>query len=172
MDISKIVVATALIGALGGCGGENLDLGNSHKIGGASNSGYITGGGGGLVNFGVGRDKAASDSGSGIGVNAYLWRGSLDTLKFMPLASADPFGGVIITDWWSPPSSPDERFKTTAYILGRQLRSDAIRVSVFRQVAQNGQWVDAPVDPAKSTELENMVLTKARELRAEAVTSK
>jgi hypothetical protein len=173
MDILKIVVAAALIGALGGCGGgENQDLGNSHRIGAASNSGYVTGGGGGLLNFGIGRDKTAGDTESGLGVNAYLWRGSLETLKFMPLASADPFGGVIITDWWTPPSSPDERFKATAYILGRQLRSDAIRVSVYRQVAQGGQWVDAPVDPNKPTELENMVLAKARELRAQAVTLK
>ncbi len=85
----------------------------------------------------------------------------------MPLASADPFGGVIITDWWTPASSPDERFKATAYVLGRQLRADGIRVSLFRQVLQNGQWVAAPVDPSKPTELENMVLAKARELRAQ-----
>jgi hypothetical protein len=103
-------------------------------------------------------------------VNAYLWRGTLETLKFMPLASADPFGGVIITDWWTPPTSPSERFKATAYVLGRQLRADAIRVSLFRQVQQGGQWIDAPVDPAKPSELENMVLAKARELRAQVGT--
>jgi hypothetical protein len=92
----------------------------------------------------------------------------LDALKFMPLAQADPFGGVIITDWWTPPTSPGERFKATAYILGRQLRADGIRVSLFRQVQQNGQWADAPVDPSKGTELENVVLSKARELRAQS----
>lgn len=174
MNISKGLVALALAATLGGCGDPvtNADLGNSHKIGSESNSGYMTGGSGGLLNFGIGRDKAAAEPDSALGVNAYLWRGSLDTLKFMPLASADPFGGVIITDWWTPPSSPDERFKATAYILGRQLRSDAIRVTVFRQIQQNGQWVDAAIDPNKPTELENMVLAKARELRAQAVTSK
>ena len=80
-----------------------------------------------------------------IGVNSYLWRATLDTLAFMPLASADPFGGVIITDWYTPASANGERFKATAYILGRELRSDGVRVSIFRQVLQGGQWVDAPV---------------------------
>ena len=88
--------------------------------------------------------------------------------EFMPLASADPFGGVIITDWWTPPASPGERFKATAYVLSRQLRADGVRISLFRQVQQNGQWVDAPVDPSKPAELENMVLAKARELRSQS----
>jgi hypothetical protein len=125
--------------------------------------------GGGLNLLGGGGSKSApTDQGEGLAVNAYLWRGALETLKFMPLASADPFGGVIITDWWTPPASAAERFKATAYVLTRQLRTDGIRVSLFRQVQQNGQWVDAAVDPAKPAELENMVLAKARELRAQA----
>jgi hypothetical protein len=122
--------------------------------------------------FGGGGNKNASgDQAEGLAVNAYLWRGALETLKFMPLTSADPFGGVIITDWWTPPASPSERFKATAYVVSRQLRTDGIRVSLFRQTQQAGQWVDAPVDPGKPTELENMVLAKARELRADAGTT-
>ncbi len=107
-----------------------------------------------------------------IGVNAYLWRATLDTLSFMPLASADPFGGVIITDWWQPPSSPGERFKATAYVLGRELRADAIRVSIFRQVrGDNGQWVDAPVAQSTTGEIENKVLARARALRTQGAKS-
>jgi len=106
--------------------------------------------------------------GGGLGVNAYLWRGALDTLGFMPLASADPFGGVIITDWYSPVGSTDERFKATAYILGRQLRSDGIRVAIFRQVLQGGQWVDAPVSPVTVSEIEDKVLARARQLREQS----
>jgi hypothetical protein len=121
----------------------------------------------GLV-FGVGKGaNSPADNGAALGVNAYLWRGALDTLAFMPLASADPFGGVIITDWYQPPASPGERFKATAYILGRQLRADGIRVSIFRQVSQNGQWVDATVSPTTTGEIENKVLARARELRAQ-----
>ena len=97
-----------------------------------------------------------------------LWRASLDTLSFMPLASADPFGGVIITDWYQPPAAPGERFKVTAYILGRQLRTDGLRVSVFRQLQQGGQWVDAPVSANTASEIENKVLARARELRSQA----
>jgi hypothetical protein len=122
----------------------------------------------GLV-FGIGKGaNSRSDQGGGVlGVNAYLWRGALDTLAFMPLASADPFGGVIITDWYQPPSAAGERFKATAYILGRQLRADGVRVAIFRQVQQNGQWVDAAVSQVTTGEIENKVLARARELRAQ-----
>ena len=123
----------------------------------------------GLV-FGIGGKSGASDpsqSGAALGVNAYLWRGALDTLSFMPLASADPFGGVIITDWYEPPAGQGERFKATAYILGRQLRADGVKVSIFRQVSQSGRWVDATVSPVTVSDIENKVLARARELRSQ-----
>ncbi len=119
------------------------------------------------IGKGVTRGGNGGEEGSALGVNAYLWRGALDTLAFMPLASADPFGGVIITDWYQPPAGTGERFKATAYILGRQLRADGVRVSIFRQVAQGGQWVDAPVSPTTTSEIENKVLARARELRSQ-----
>ena len=107
-----------------------------------------------------------NDQGGGIiGVNSLLWRASLDTVSFMPLGSADPFGGVIITDWYTPPATPAERFKINIYILGRQLRADGIRVSVFRQVQQGTSWADAPVAPDTATDLENAILTRARQMR-------
>ena len=119
-------------------------------------------GGAGLSLFG---DDPGSDSGS-IGVNAFLWRASLDTISFMPVNSADPFGGVIITDWHSSATAPNERFKLNLYILGRALRADGIRVSVFRQVfSRNGLWVDAPVPSNTKTKIEDSILTRARQLR-------
>ncbi len=123
----------------------------------------------GLV-FGIGGKGGSGDpseAGAALGVNAYLWRGALDTLSFMPLASADPFGGVIITDWYQPPAGPGERFKATAYILGRQLRADGIKVSIFRQVDTSGRWVDAAVSPVTVSDIENKVLARARELRSQ-----
>ncbi|HTU53331.1 MAG TPA: DUF3576 domain-containing protein [Acetobacteraceae bacterium] len=132
--------------------------------------GSILGPGGLSVNLlgnGNGRPTGAN-SGAALGVNAYLWRGALDTLSFMPLASADPFGGVIITDWWQPPQAPDERFKATAYILGRELTAGALRVAVYRQVLKNGSWVDADVSPQTVADIENRVLDRARILRAES----
>jgi hypothetical protein len=117
------------------------------------------------------RDSGGDAGGGALGVNAYLWRGALDTLSFMPLSSADPFGGVIITDWYQPPGSPDERFKATAYILGRELRSDGVRVSIFRQVMQNGQWMDAQVSPVTVGEIEGRVLARARQLRTQSMAS-
>ena len=132
--------------------------------------GTLSGDAGGLVLFGGNKSGSGQNDGggAGLGVNAYLWRAALDTLSFMPLASADPFGGVIITDWYQPPATPGERFKATAYILGRQLRADGVRVAVFRQVLQGAQWMDAPVSPATTTEIENKVLARARELRSQA----
>jgi Domain of unknown function (DUF3576) len=115
--------------------------------------------------FGKKNNNAENQGGGALGVNAYLWRGALDTLSFMPLQSADPFGGVIITDWYSPPDSPNERFKATAYIMGRQLRADAIRVTLFRQVFQDGHWSDASVSPVTVGDIENKVLERARQLR-------
>ena len=104
-----------------------------------------------------------------VAVNGYLWRASLDTLSFMPLSSADPFGGVIITDWYSPPETPEERFKVTAYILDRALRSDGIRVSVFRQtLTEAGSWTDVPVYEGLASDLENTILSRARELKVRA----
>jgi len=116
----------------------------------------------------VGGPSTRNSGGSGnagIGVNSFLWRASLDTVSFMPLSSADPFGGVIITDWYSPPEVPSERFKMTVYILDRQLRADGIKVSVFRQqLASGNRWVDSSVGSGTATELENAILTRARQL--------
>lgn len=118
----------------------------------------IFGGGGG-----------GGQQGASIGVNSYLWRASLDTLSFMPLASADPYGGVIITDWYTDPAAPTERFKATVYILDTRLRADALNVSIFRQTQQNGAWVDATVDPETELQIENAILRAARQLRLSTV---
>ncbi len=119
---------------------------------------------GGLTLFG--RGDATQDQGGALGVNSLLWRASLDTISFMPLASADPFGGVILTDWFSPPETPEERFKLNIFILGRQLRADGVKVSVFRQQrAEGNSWLDAAVEPRISVDLENAILTRARQLR-------
>ncbi|MBM3591387.1 MAG: DUF3576 domain-containing protein [Alphaproteobacteria bacterium] len=129
-----------------------------------------SGTGGGITMMGAGTEKGQEEGrgSGGLGVNAFLWRATLDTLSFMPLASADPFGGVIITDWHAPGGVSNERFKATAYVLGRQLRSDGVRISVFRQVRGPGGWVDAPVSAATAAELEDKVLTRARELRSQS----
>ena len=128
----------------------------------------------GFVIFGTDRSQAEQGTGGpgGVSVNAYLWRATLETLSFMPLASADPAGGVIITDWYSPPSADSERFKAQAYVLGRQLRSDGVRVQVFRQVQRNGQWVDQPASSSTNSEMEDRVLARARELRSQTTASR
>ena len=106
---------------------------------------------------------------STIGVNSYLWRAAIDTVSFAPLLQADANGGVIITDWYSNPRAPGERVKLTVSVLDRDLRADALRVAASRQVNQNGAWVDAPVTAATVQKLEDIILTRARDLRRAAV---
>lgn len=104
-----------------------------------------------------------------IGVNSYLWRASLDALSFMPLVQTDSNGGVIVTDWYANPRNPGERMKVTVTILDQDLRADALRIAASRQVSQNGLWVDAPVEAATVQKLEDIILTKARDLRRSAI---
>ncbi len=159
--------ALALTLALSGCGGRDTYQAapKSDRDTSANKDGGVLSG----SNLFTGDARKGGSEGS-IAVNAFLWRASLDTIGFLPLASADPFGGVIITDWYSPPETPTERFKVNVYIIGRQLRADGVKVSVFRQQTDTaGAWKDANVAPEVSAEFENAVLSQARELRLRAV---
>lgn len=118
----------------------------------------------GLRLFGGDRSQD-KDGTSGIGVNSFLWRASLDTVSFMPLASADPFGGVILTDWYSPAEASNERFKVDVFILSRNLRSDGVRVRVFKQEKSGGDWKDVAVADETARKLEEAILTRARQMR-------
>src|SRR5580693_4518405 len=153
VSMRKISVIAVAMGAMA------LTACASHGDGGAQP--YRTAG---FHPFGGGRPKAGPVA--PIGVNGYLWRASLDTLAFMPLASADPYGGVILTDWYVNPEKPDERFKCTVYILDTRLRADGLNVTVFKQIrGADGSWVDSPASDQTSTDIENAILTRARQLR-------
>ena len=144
-----------------GTGGPNNPTGERQRESIFGEEGLRLFGGGGSS------DEAA---GSGIGVNSFLWRASLDTVSFMPLASADPFGGVIITDWYRDPNAEGERFKITVYILDRRLRADGVKVAVFRQARdERGDWVDARVAPSTALQIENAILVRARQLRINTI---
>ena len=104
-----------------------------------------------------------------IGVNSYLWRATLDTLSFMPLVQTDSNGGVIVTDWYVNPQTPGERMKVTVTILDQDLRADAVRVAALREVNRGGQWISAPVQAATTQRLEDLILTRARDLRRSSV---
>jgi len=175
-----LLVLAPLVGACSSAGDNirvpRLDEYNSDRRRNTVPGSLVGGSQQGILIFGTDRSSAGSggggagaDGGGGIGVNAFLWRATLDTLAFMPLASADPFGGVVITDWYTPPGVQNERFRATALILGRQLRSDGVRVVVHRQEqSRGGGWVDAPVSASTATELEDQVLQRARELRSQS----
>lgn len=124
---------------------------------------------GGLTLFDGNKGSKRRSGGSAapsIGVNSALWRATLDTISFIPLASADPFGGVIITDWYEDAQAPGERFKLNILILGTKLKADALRVSVFKQEKdENNEWRDSNVDTSMNRKLEDKILTRARHLR-------
>ena len=118
------------------------------------------------LTFGGARRARPDEEASGIGVNSFLWRAALDTVSFMPVVSADPFGGTIITDWFTPGDQPNDRVKVNVYILDRQLRSDGVRAAVFRQAREpTGGWRDVQVARETNTQMENAILARARELR-------
>lgn len=121
--------------------------------------------GGGWGPFGGGRERAREKEKQSIGVNSLLWRATLDTISFMPLTLTDSFGGVILTDWYSDPRTPNERFKMQVYILDTRLRADGIKVNVFKQVRGAGGWADAAVNDDTAAQIENAILARARELR-------
>jgi hypothetical protein len=140
-----VIIAAAVMSALGlsACGGIPNPLGGKSS-----------------------KTRVAGDNAAAIGVNGYLWRATLDTLSFMPLQSADPYGGVIVTDWYTNPEKPDERFKCTVYILDSRLRADGLNVAVFKQLRDaSGNWVDQPTAGQTETDIENSILTRARQLR-------
>lgn len=134
-----------------------------YGYGGVDNTPSVFGDGG---LFGRSASTGQAEGGSGIGVNGFLWRAALDSISFMPIASADPFGGVIVTDWHALPESPEERFKINVFILGRELRADGVRAAVFRQRRdRTGGWTDTAVEDGTVARLEDAILTRAREMR-------
>ncbi len=157
--LSAALAAAAAMG-LSACGHDPNRVEGQSRLG-------DSGGGFALPLFGGHRDSATADEAgpAQIGVNSFLWRASLDTLNFMPLESEDPYGGVIITGWYSDPARPNERFRAQVYILDTRLRADALNVSIFRQTNSGGTWADAAVDSDTSIQIENAILTRARQLR-------
>ncbi len=139
-------------------------IGRAFVIAGAAALLASCGGGGGRPKADLAASKVTT-----IGVNSYLWRASLETLSFMPLLQTDSAGGVIVTDWYTNPKNPGERVKVTVTILDQDLRADALRVASSRQISQGGNWVEAPVQAATVQKLEDIILTKARDLRRSAV---
>lgn len=126
-----------------------------------------------LAACGLGKKRPKTDLAASqvttIGVNSYLWRASLDSISFMPLLQTDSNGGVIVSDWYVNPAAPAERVKVTISILDQDLRADALRVAVQRQINRNGEWVDVPVRAASAQKLEDVILTQARDLRRAAI---
>ncbi|MCR9219448.1 MAG: DUF3576 domain-containing protein [Alphaproteobacteria bacterium] len=161
---AAILAATLLLGA---CSGLSPDPGSTDPKPDALERARAQQGSifGGSISFG-GDDEPTSGGGSGVAVNSYLWRASLDTISFFPMAQVDAFGGVIITEWYALPEAPDERYKVNVYILGRELRADGVRVAAFRQLrGADGSWRDAPVAEDTAAKLENAILTRARQMR-------
>ncbi|HYK78119.1 MAG TPA: DUF3576 domain-containing protein [Micropepsaceae bacterium] len=154
----RILIIAACACLLAACSSDNSTAASTATTSTSSGSSWFW-------PFGGNSDDAPAAEMPQLGVNSYLWRATLDTLNFMPLASADPVGGVVISDWYAAPDKPDEHVKVTVYILDRRLRADAVKVSVFRQVRNANGWADAAVNADTGIKLENAILARARELR-------
>jgi Domain of unknown function (DUF3576) len=151
-----LIVALFLASSLGGCATRSADAASGQPTAEKAKRSPL---------FGGGSRGGRSTGEAGIGVNAFLWRATLDTLSFMPLADSDPFGGTYATEWHSIAEKPDERFKVQVYILDTRLRADGLAVQVFRQTRAGDGWIDASVDPDTAIQIENSILTRARQLR-------
>lgn len=163
--MKKILFICLSLLALSACSDTKLESAGtpmSREDAQRASRGKITGESGWQIFGGKNKD---SSSGGTIGVNSYLWRATLDTISFMPLTSADPFGGTIITDWYEDPKTPGERFKVNALILDKTLRADGVRIQLFKQKLVKGAWRDQPVDDKIARTLEDTILTRARELK-------
>lgn len=163
--VCAMFMAACLVAGCSGLGGKyNAETPKDNKDQRRADRGKLTGDGG-FTLFG-GKKSGGGGGESPIGVNSFLWRATLDTLAFMPLASADPFGGVVITDWYEDPNAKGERFKVNALILDKTLRSDGVKVSLFKQKQDaKGSWQDVAVEAKLARDLEDTILTRARQLR-------
>jgi hypothetical protein len=163
-QMTRVIFLLLTLASIAACNGMNSDASTypmPHERERRESYGSLTGEDG-LVIFG---GKKRGDDGVGISINGYLWRGALETIYFMPLISTDPFGGVILTDWYSDPAAPHERFKLNIMITSRALRSDGIKVSVFKQTHQQGRWIDAAASEQLARQFEESILLKARQLK-------
>jgi hypothetical protein len=113
------------------------------------------------------KDNPSGDRAASVQVNRFAWRAALDAISFMPLASSDPYGGAIATDWYVSQRNPNERLRVNILVGGPELRSDTVRVTVFRQERKGGRgdWTNVAVDPNVALAMENVILQRARELR-------
>ena len=114
--------------------------------------------------FGENKSNNAFSS-IGMPINPYLWKGSLETISFMPLSSADPFGGIIITDWYSDGQTINERCKINIFIKGLELKTSNLKVNTFCQSFENNRWIDLPTSASQSAQLENAILNKAKRIK-------
>ncbi len=131
--------------------------------------------GGGLFSKGVStdlfnsnRDKQTTSGTFVMPVNTFLWRGALETINFMPLTSADPIGGTILTDWYSTSSNENERCKLNIFITGMELKSQNLKVTSFCQEFKSQKWVNKNIDENNNIKLEDAILNKAKKIRLQA----
>ena len=114
------------------------------------------------------KERNFTSSAISMPVNVFLWRGALETVDFMPLASADPVGGTIITDWYSTGENINERCKLNIFINGTTLTTENLRVTSFCQEFKNQTWINKTINKDNNIKIENAILNKAKKLRLQS----
>ena len=111
------------------------------------------------------QNNQTASIGVGMPINPYLWKASLETINFMPLSSADPFAGLIITDWYSK-NNTNERCKINIFIKGVELKTSNLKVNSFCQtLSDKNNWVSNETDIKVNAQIENAILNKAKKLK-------
>ena len=167
--MKKQILLTAVAVAVAACSAnvEQADV-NPTPHDTYKGEGLISGKSGNLLDSFEGGALVGDAQSTALPVNVYLWHASLDALSFMPLASANSSDGVIITDWYTNPNNRNERVKVNAFVTGKAFSTRNLKVSVFKQQKQNGDWVDMAADNQTATQLEDTILTNARALKIKA----
>lgn len=165
---SRFLASFAVAGVLVACAGAKVEAPEANPTDMPKGPGLFSGESGNLLDA-FNKRGSNAETGGNIGVNIYLWRAALESVAFMPITQADSNGGVITTDWYSNPAQPDERVRANVLILGKTLRADALKVTLFKQVRKNGVWTDEPIAKATVTALEDTILTKARAIKVQTL---
>ena len=143
----RMTTCAALIGTLSACG-----ISGSNPFGSIGSLGGSFGGGGEPATQQAARTRGAEN----VAVNRYLWAASLDVLSFLPVQSVDPFTGVIVMGYGTPPGG-SRAYRATIYITDPALDARSLNVALLTR--------SGPAAAETTRAIEDAILSRARQLR-------
>jgi hypothetical protein len=101
-----------------------------------------------------------------------LWRATIKTLDFLPLANADYSGGIIIYDWYSENLNSNEQIKISVRFLNNEVKSESVQVSVHKKICKEEKCSTVTLNNSLPKEIKESILASAKILKIEAEKSK